>query len=354
MQKNREWSAATRFLLAFAAFVIVVAGMKVAVPMLVPFLLSVFITIVAAPALFWLRRRRVPTAAAMLIVGGAIVVAGLLVAVIVGQSITDFTRELPEYQTRLQEKTGGLFDWLETQGIDLSEDVVQKSINPGAVMQLVAKMLNGLGGMLTNRFLILLTVIFMLLEASGFRAKLGVALNRPSSIEELQSIADNINRYMALKTLVSVATGITIGVWLAIIGIDYPILWGLLAFLLNYVPNIGSIIAAIPAVLLAFIQYGTGHALAAAGGFLVVNIVVGSVVEPRVMGRGLGLSTLVVFLSLVFWGWVLGPVGMLLSVPLTMTLKIALEGNEDTRWIGILLGSERAALDMANEKEPDS
>ena len=143
---------------------------------------------------------------------------------------------------------------------------------------------------------------------------------------------------MAIKTLTSLATGIFVGIWLAILGIDYPVLWGLVAFLLNYVPNIGSIIAAIPAVLLSFIQIDMFHALFAALGYVIVNIVIGSVIEPRVMGRGMGLSTLVVFLSLVFWGWVLGPVGMLLSVPLTMILKIALEHNEDTRWIAVLLG----------------
>ena len=108
--------------------------------------------------------------------------------------------------------------------------------------------------------------------------------------------------------------------------------------MLNYVPNIGSIIAAIPAVLLSFIQLDMVHALFAALGYAVVNVVIGSIIEPRVMGRGMGLSTLVVFLSLVFWGWVLGPVGMLLSVPLTMILKIALEHNEDTQWIAVLLG----------------
>jgi len=164
-----------------------------------------------------------------------------------------------------------------------------------------------------------------------------------SSFSEFSKIINSIKRYIALKTLTSLTTGILIAICLAVIGIDYPLLWGLLAFLLNYVPNIGSIIAAVPAVLLAFIQLGTVHALFAIMGYLVVNGVIGSVIEPRVMGHGLGLSTLVVFLSLVFWGWVLGPVGMLLSVPLTMILKIALESYEDTRWIGILLGSKVSA-----------
>ena len=110
--------------------------------------------------------------------------------------------------------------------------------------------------------------------------------------------------------------------------------------MLNYVPNIGSIFAAIPGVLTALVQFSALKAGYAAAGYIGINLLVGSVIEPRFMGRGLGMSTLVVFLSLVFWGWVLGPVGMLLSVPLTMILRIALEGNEDTRWIAVLLGPE--------------
>jgi AI-2 transport protein TqsA len=128
-------------------------------------------------------------------------------------------------------------------------------------------------------------------------------------------------------------------VFLFIMRIDYPLLWGLLVFLLNYVPNIGSIIAALPAILQALIQFGPGRALGVATGYLVINMLIGNFIEPRFMGKGLGLSTLVVFLSLIFWGWVLGPVGMLLSVVLTVTVKIGLESREDTRWMAILLGS---------------
>jgi len=160
---------------------------------------------------------------------------------------------------------------------------------------------------------------------------------------------------MSLKTWISLATGAVIATWLTLLGVEYPLLWGLLAFLLNYVPNIGSIIAAVPAIMMAFIQLGIGSALATAAGYLVVNIAVGSIIEPRVMGRGMGLSTLVVFLSLLFWGWALGPVGMVLSVPLTMILKIALESRDDTRWFAVLLGPEIPATEKdGNEAAPAS
>jgi AI-2 transport protein TqsA len=126
--------------------------------------------------------------------------------------------------------------------------------------------------------------------------------------------------------------------------VDYPFLWGFLAFLLHYIPNLGSILAAIPAVLLAFLERGAGPAALVAGGYLVVGFTLGNVIEPRLMGRNLGLSTLVVFLSVVFWGALLGPIGVVLCIPLTMSLKFGFECNESTRWIAVLLGSERPTL----------
>lgn len=223
--------------------------------------------------------------------------------------------------------------------MDVSDQFLFEYFDPGAAMRLVASTLTRLGGVLTNAFLILLTVIFILLEASSFPSKLRAILgNSGLSHTDAGKIINNVQRYMARKTLVSLGTGVVIGVWLALVGVNYPLLWGLLAFLLNYVPNIGSFIAAIPAILLALVQLGVKGGLLTMLAFVVVNIVFGNIIEPRYMGRGLGLSPLIVFLSLIFWGWVLGPIGMLLSVPLTMTVRIALESNEDTRWIAILIG----------------
>ena len=140
-----------------------------------------------------------------------------------------------------------------------------------------------------------------------------------------------------------VVNGLLIAAWLWLLGVDFPLLWGLLAFLLNFIPNIGSFIAAVPAVVLAFLQLNLATAAYAAAGYVALDFVIGNVIEPRLMGRGLGLSSLVVFLSLVFWGWVLGPVGMLFSVPLTMIVKIVLDSSDDLRWIAILLSSEAPA-----------
>lgn len=305
--------------------------------------MSAFLALICAAPLFWLKGKGVPTLVAVLLVVLALLSLMSLVGVLVGTSLNDFYKALPAYQDSFGRQSVEFRAWLKTQGVELPTAILGDIFSPGAVMRFAASLLSSLGGLITNAFVILLTVVFMLLEASSFPLKLRAVLADPeTSFTYFTAIAENINRYLALKTLVSLATGFAAWAWLAILGVDFAILWGLLAFLLNYIPNIGSIIAAVPPVLLALVQLGPGSALLVLIGFLVINAVLGSFLEPRLMGYGLDLSTLVVFVSLVAWQWVLGPVGMLLSVPLTMTLKIALESHEDTRWVAVLLGSGRS------------
>jgi len=333
-----------RFLFVVAAFVVVVAGMKAAVSILVPFLLSVFVAIICAPFLFWLRQKRIPGLIAVGIVVIVVLGIGASIGVLVGTSVKNFSVALPEYQMRLQDELTQILSFLDRIGIEVSHQTVLEYFNPGAVMRFVGTSLTTISSGLTNAFFILLTVIFILLEVSSFPLKLRAILgDTHPSLANFDKVIGEVKRYLSLKTLTSLATGIAIATWLAALGVDYAVLWGLFAFLLNFVPNIGSIIAAIPAVLLALIQLGLGSAVLAGIAFLVVNVVIGFVIEPRLMGYRMGLSTLVVFLSLIFWGWVLGPIGMLLSVPLTMTVKIALQSNESTRWMAIVLGSQGSA-----------
>ena len=339
-----ESSPIARFLLLLAAFTVVVAGMRAAEELLVPFLLSLFIAVICSPLLTWLKAHRVPGGIAILLIIGVIVVAGFLVGAVVGASINGFRGDLPEYQARLQELSGGLQQWLAGLGVEIHPEQWRESFNPSAALALAGNTLASFGNVMTNAFMILLTVVFILAEEVGFADKLRqLEGGSEKTLAAIGRFTHSVNQYMAIKTLLSLVTGMLVMVWLMVLGIDYAVLWGLLAFLLNFVPTLGSILAAIPAVLLALVQLGPSSAALTALGFLVVNVGIGNILEPRMMGRGLNLAALVVFLSLVFWGWVLGPVGMLLSVPLTMTVKIALESFEDTRWIGILLGSGQSA-----------
>jgi predicted PurR-regulated permease PerM len=343
MKANTGRPMGINVLIGTACFIIVVAGMRSAGDILVPFLLSIFIAIIFTPALFWMQKKGVPSVIAIIFIIISLIAIFYLIARFVGTSVNDFTNSLPVYRQLLVSKSTVLQIWLTDFGIELNDDILKNVLNPETAMQMAAKALNGLGSVLTNTVLILITVIFILLEASSFPKKIRAGLESPEkSLAGFSKFTESVNHYLALKTIFSLFTGLFIWAWLTILKVDYSLLWGLLAFLLNYVPNIGSIIAAVPAVLLALIQLGTWSALLSAMGYMTVNIVIGSIIEPKFMGTGLGLSTLVVFLSLVFWGWVLGPVGMLLSVPLTMIMKIAFENNADTYWISVMLGGEPA------------
>lgn len=336
-----------------AAFIIIVAGIKAASPLIIPFLLATFLSIICAPLFFLLKKKGVPELVGLLLILAIVVGIWAGVVVLVGTALSDFTQNVPEYQEKLTAVSRELWIWLSSHGVTIDTSGLQELLNPGKLMRLVAGTLNGLGGILTNAFLILLTFVFLLLEAAGIPDKIkAVHGGSDSSLADYVAVAEGVNRYLGIKTLTSLATGLLVYVLLILQGVDFPILWALLAFLLNFIPNIGSIIAAIPPTLLALIQFGPGQAIVTAIAFLIINTVIGSIVEPKVMGRGVGLSVLVVFISLSFWGWVLGPVGMLLSVPLTMAVKIGLASSESGHWLALLLGSNKdVSLYLKRQKE---
>jgi predicted PurR-regulated permease PerM len=279
---------------------------------------------------------------AILVVIFVIIAVGSFVTGFLGASIGEFVKAYPRYTAALEERFSGIYQWLEGRGVDMDNIDILGRIDAGTVMGYTALVLNSFKDMLANGFLIIVTAVFMLLEASSFPKKLMGILGDPEgSMPHFEEFTSEIKRYLAFKTWICLATGAVATVLCLAVGVDYPFLWGSLAFLLNYIPTIGSFIAAIPPVLLAFVQFGFTRAIVVAAGYVALNLIIGNFIEPRVMGRGLGLSTLIVFLSLIFWGWVFGPVGMILSVPLTMMMKIALESREDTKWIAVLLGSPK-------------
>lgn len=337
----------TRYLAIAAALVIIIAGITQARSVVVLFLVSIFLSILGAPPALWLERKRLPSLVAVVLVMAGMIIILLTVGALVGASLNSFSNNLPFYQTRIQEQLLDLKALLASRGIAVTDKILLEYVNPTAVMRLTAGLLAGLSGVLSNIVLILLTVTFILLEVSSFPVKLRAIVGDPQAVfPQYKKFVTDIQRYMAMKTFISLSLGILIGIWLSLLGVDFPVLWGFLAFLLNYVPNLGSIIAAVPAILLALIQFGSGRALLATAGYLAVNFILGNILEPRLMGRRLGLSTLVVFLSLIFWGSLLGLIGMVLSIPLTMIVKLACESNESTRWLAVMLGPEPSPESM--------
>jgi len=335
----------TNAVVVAAAVVVIIYGMQFAKALLIPFLLAAFIALITVRPMLWMQKKGVPAVIAALMIVVLVMLILAVVGTVVGRSIAEFTAALPSYQARLDTLVSEVLAFMaeHLNGDDSIQDLGDL-INPGRVMGFVTVFLNAMRGVLTSVFLIFFTVVFILLEASQLKVKIEAAFgDRSGMLAGPRAFLINLGRYLGIKTLVSCATGFLAWLLTWSIGVDFPLLWGMLAFLLNYVPTIGSIIAAVPAILLALIQLGPGEALGVLLGFVTINLSFGNLIEPRLMGYGVGISPLVVFVGLIFWYWVFGPVGMLLSVPLTMVVKLMLEGDEETRWIAILLGSERDA-----------
>lgn len=336
--------AGARILVILAAIVIVVAGLKAAAGLLLPILAAAFFAILCIPPMRRLRALGLPDGLAIGVVVAGATLALLGVSAVIGRSVVAFQVQMPEYGARLDAMIGSATQWLTAHGIDASGLTVSESFSSGALFDLVTDAAAQLLSALSNIILVVFTLILILFEARDLPDKIRRAVADPdSTLAQFSEAADHVQKYLAIKTVVSLITGVLVAGLMWALGVDFPLLWGLITFLFNFIPNIGSIISAVPPVLLALVALGPVPAALAALGQVIINIVLGNIVEPKLMGERLGMSTLVVFLSMVFWGWVWGPMGMLLSVPLTVILKLVLEHTTDLHWIAVLLGPAKAA-----------
>lgn len=327
-------------LLSIAAVAIILAAISLAQAIVVPLLLSLFISIIASVPVAWLRKRGLPPVLAVVIV--AVLIIGLLLStlLLLVVSLENFTQTFPTYADRIHGYTEKIVQLSSRLGVTLPETGLPGIIQPNMLLHLINSLLGSLTQLFSNFFLIVLMVVFMLLEASSFSDKLELIRDDAGkSLERVARFINDIKLYMAIKTVINLVTGVLVFAGLSFIGIENAVLWGVLFFLLNYIPTIGSVIAAVPVVIMALLQLGIGSALIVTGYILIIKMLIGNIIEPRITGRGVGLSTLVVFLSMLFWGWLLGPAGMLLSVPLTMWVKSFTGAREHMRWLSILISS---------------
>jgi predicted PurR-regulated permease PerM len=334
-----------------ASFIIIIAGVMYAQSFVIPMLLALFISIVCAQPILWLQKRRIPQTLAIMMVFIGILAMFFGFGELIVNSLSSFSEQAPLYEKNLSDLTSSVVQFFSDYGIDISQSTMSEFFDPSKIAGLTTGFIGQLGAVMGNAFTIFFLVLFLLLELDSLPVKIkAIIKGSTDSLKYFNVIGSSIRHYLSIKTFTSLLTGISVWIMLAIIGLDYAILWGLIAFLLNFIPNIGSIFAAIPAVLFAVIQLGFGGALWTILIFVIVNVVIGNVVEPKMMGKGMGLSTFVVFLALIFWGFVLGTVGMFLSVPLTMAIKIMLEQNPKTRGIAIALGTQEEAQLIADQQ----
>lgn len=344
-------SVATPFsgrpLLACASAVVIIAGLRAASAICVPLLLGVFFAVLSLPLAEWLERHGVRRRLAIVValLGGVAVVVGL--GLFLSAALGELTEAAPIYQVRLQRASASTLTWLQERGLAAPDWTPRDLFRLATSTNLVPNALKGVASLLSDVVLIVLTMAFVMLEAAGFPDKVREAFGGPGEEDpRFEQVTREMQRYLGVKSVMSLATGLLAGAWVAVLGLDFPVLWGFLAFVLHYIPNIGAILAAAPAVLLGLIQFGPGGAALVAIGYLLIDMILGNIIEPQWLGRRLGLSPLVVFLSLVFWGYVWGAVGLFLSVPLTLTVKILVANTPGLEWLAVLLGPNPEASDL--------
>jgi len=329
-----------RLLMGAASAIVVGAGLVAMRTILAPFLFALLIAIAGALPLRWLQNRRVPGPIAAILVASLFCGVLLLLGGLAAESVDGLSEALPRYKAdfeRLFERTQVR---LEPYGVTIPSRVSQ--VDERVVMGVVTSVVQGAARSFSSIATALVILVFLLLEAADYRVKFRAALSHTVDVGRFEKVTDDVQRYLFVKTVTSAVTGLLIWTLCSVVGIEFPILWGLVAFVLNYIPVVGSIIAAIPAVLLGCITLSWVGVIVLALGYIIVNTAVSNFLEPQMMGRHLGLSPLIVFMSLVFWGWAWGPIGMFLSVPITMLVKILLENSDDLRWVAILMGSARS------------
>ena len=333
-RSNRDW------LVRAAALVVVLGALKLATPLVVPLLLAAFLAIVTGPLMFWLIRKGVQRYVAVGIALSAdIAFFGAMVA-LTASGLDALVSAMPRYQARVSVLRGEASEWLALQGLpDLGDLLAARRCASRTWGLLLATALTEVARALSSLVLVLLIVAFLLVEMLGIEDKLRLVFRHPEiGIEQFRRAAAHVQRYIVVKTGANLFTGVLVWLWLAAFRVDFALLWGVCALVLSYIPTVGSVLVGVPVLAVTLLQYGFGTTLVVGTGYVLINTAIAALVEPRVFGQALGLSPLVVFVSMVCWGWLWGPVGAVLSVPLTVVVKIALAYVEGYEWLSRMLG----------------
>jgi len=331
-----------RLLFALACIVVIIGGVKLAGDVLVPVMLAFFLSVISLPILRTLRAHGVPRFPAVLLTVLVDIAILSPVALIGLNLVVEFQGKYGEYNVALTQKAIDLQSWLKS-SFDYEMQIDAEKV----VSSVQAYVLNFLGGaaeFLKDFTFVIIVMIFFLAEAGGFTRKMGAIQGaRGPDLKRFADTAQDVQKYLGIKTIISAITGLLAGLLTWKLGLNFAMLWGMVAFTFNFIPAIGSIIAAVPPTLLALIDKSPGTALIVLGCYLAINMVLGNFIEPMLLGRRFGISSSVVVLSVVFWGWLWGLAGMFLAVPLTMLVKVGLDNSDEFRWLAIAMGKHDAA-----------
>ncbi|MBL9144035.1 MAG: AI-2E family transporter [Verrucomicrobiaceae bacterium] len=353
---HTDWSQqGHRTLLALACLIVVFTGMKLAASLMVPIALAFFLAVLSYPLVRWLVRWRVPRSLAMLLT--VLLIFGTLAGLVNSgiRLIVRFQSDLPESKSALQKNIDGAAAWLEQQGIEGAAKTAKDMLNPDSIIDYLTQenVMTTIGGVLGSTFgtvavfggavfMVLIVMIFILVEAHGTEGRiLAIKLAGGPDLSSLMQSVSDIQKYLGIKTAISLGAGVCVGIWCWALDLQYPLLWAIIAFLFHFIPAVGAWLAAIPAIIDGLVQSGWGSAFGVALGFVIINVSFDSFLQPMLLGRRFGISTLVIVLSVVFWGWLWGPVGMFLAVPLTMVFKVLLDNSAEFRWLSVAMSKKK-------------
>ncbi|MDX1775298.1 MAG: AI-2E family transporter [Desulfobulbales bacterium] len=297
----------------------------------------------------FLKKLKIPGSLRILIITAIVLAVIFVLGKLVTHNVKQFQIQLPLYEAKFWDYAGKIliyFDISEEQGKEMIDaffsNLKQKKFASlgGMVQNLGSSFFSFIG----NLMWVLVFMIFILAEREAFTRRLIKKLGKQKAAPVLETMArvnQSVQQYLGLKTLISLLTGLVVVVILTLLGVDFALLWGTLVFILNFIPTIGSIVATVPPIAITFFQFGSiGKTIVVAILLIATQLIVGNILEPKIMGRGLKLSPMVVLLSLIFWGWIWGIPGMLLSVPLTAAIRIGMEQLDSTRTIAELISSD--------------
>jgi AI-2 transport protein TqsA len=326
-----------RVMLGLAATVVVLVGMRLGAPILNPIFFAIVLALLVYPVYSWLLRRRLPTGLALVLVLVILLILFVGLSFIFGASIARFSERVGFYVSQLDAELDNVEALLQSLG--LSNVNLQEVVKPSALADALSAVLSGISAFLSNLFLILLIMLFLLGEGAAMMNRLRASVSEDNQqVARLTSVGQNVVLQYELRAIVNLVTGAGVTVVLLVLGVDFALMWGILTFFLSFVPYIGLFLAVTPAVILALAEFGVTRAVLVIVGVIVINILAENVLSPMMMGRGLNISPTIVFLSFIVWAWLLGGPGAFLALPLTLFVAVMFDTFPETRWLAAVMG----------------
>jgi AI-2 transport protein TqsA len=336
----------SRLIITIASAFAILAGLRAAAPVIGPVVVALLITIAWSPGSAWLRRKGWhPIVAALTGIVLGIIAIGLFV-VLAWTSLLQLQEKLPDYQPRVAALRDSIETLLTRLPFDSSRILSGEALQPEALVGYALRFVGGITNMAGVLGVVILVMAFMMIEGVRYPKKLRDAVkSSDATAARVDSFVQSMRSYVTINAVVGAAAAVLNTILLLVLGVDFAILWGVVSFLLSFLPNVGFVLALAPPALLALLQFGLGRALAVVIGFTVINFIIDNVIKPRFVGTSLDISPAVVVISLVFWGWLIGPAGALLAVPLSIAAKYLFDTYDDTQWLAYLMSDKGEADD---------